>query len=159
LGIAFKRSNWIRHSLFWVLSIVLLGGCISLFNINTEFIFDAHLGGRLWQLDALKSFSYLPSVAFEQIWEIVYLGVLQNFGMIGLLLFLFGMIAPLAIHFFGAKKRGDENNRAAQDRIAAGLILYLIVCCSDGAIQYIPTMAFFWFLSSLLLSPAKSIHK
>jgi len=151
------RSNLIRHSLFWGLSAALLGACISLFHINTKFLFDDHLGGRLWQFEALKTFSYLPSAAFQQIWEIVYLGILQNFGMVGLLLFLFGMISPLAIYFFGAKKKGNGESKAAQDRIAAGLILYLIVCCSDGAIQYIPTMAFFWFLSSLLLSPAKSI--
>ncbi|MBS0652635.1 MAG: hypothetical protein JSR39_03820 [Verrucomicrobia bacterium] len=155
LGFIFKdktRSSLIRHLLFVGLCIGFLGACVLILNINTGFLFDAHLGGRLWQLETLKTFTLFPSSAFQQIWEIVYLGILENFGLIGLFLFLFGMLAPLTIYFFGSKKAGNRRCREAQNRIAAGLILYLIVCCSDGAIQYIPTMAFFWFLSSLLLS-------
>lgn len=149
-------KSLLRHFLFWVLMAVALGASICLFNINTRFIFDADLGGRLWQFEALKTFSLLPSSEFEQIWEIVYLSVLQHFGVIGLLLFLFGMLAPIAIHYLGRKKREGAESWAAQDKIAEGLIVYLIVCCSDGVIQYIPTMAFFWFLSSLLLTNLSS---
>ncbi len=154
LGFFFQektKTRLIQYLLFWGLGIGLLGAYVYLLNINTRFLFDAHLGGRLWQFETLRTFSLFPSSAYQAIWEIVYLGILENFGFIGLLLFLFGMLAPLALYFFG-KRRGEDRQRKAQDQIALGLIAYLILCCSDGAMQYIPTMAIFWFLASFLLS-------
>lgn len=161
LGFFFQektRSSLIRHLLFWGVGMGSFGACAYLLNINTGFLFDAHLGGRLWQFETLKTFSLLPSSAYQPIWEIVYLGILENFGFTGLLLFLFGMLTPLALYFF-CRKKGEDRRQTPQNRIALGLIAYLILCCSDGAMQYIPTMAIFWFLASLLLAQGKKSPK
>ncbi len=160
LGFFFKektKSNLIRYLLLWGFGIGLSGAYVFLFNINTGFLFDAQLGGRLWQFETLKTFSLFPSSAYQPIWEIVYLGILENFGFIGLLLFLFGMLTPLSLYFFGRKPEKGNQRRAAQNKIALGLIVYLILCCSDGAMQYIPTMAIFWFLASFLFLEGKKI--
>lgn len=148
-----KKSSLFKHLAFWVLSIGSIWLVLQAIEFDWGFLFDAHLGGRLGQFETLRDFSLLPSSEFQTIWEIVYLGILQNFGLVGLLLFLIGMIAPLALHFFG-RREGVERS-PAQNRIAAGLIVYLIVCWSDGAIQFIPTMAIYWFLTSFLLCRSK----
>ena len=147
-----KKSSLPKHLAFWALSIGSIWLVLYAIEFDWGFLFDAHLGGRLGQFEILKDFSLLPSSEFQTIWEIVYLGILQNFGLVGLLLFLIGMLGPLALYFFGRKEGMKGNRSLAQDRIAAGLIVYLIVCWSDGAIQFIPTMAIYWFLASLLLS-------
>jgi hypothetical protein len=148
-----KKSNLLKYFVFWILSIGSIWLALQAIEFDWGFLFDTNLGGRLWQFETLRDFSLLPSTEFQTIWEIVYLGILQNFGLIGMLLFIMGMLTPLALYFLGSRG-GKSCQSSVQNRIAAGLITYLIVCWSDGAIQFIPTMALYWFLSSMLLSPS-----
>jgi hypothetical protein len=136
-----------------VLMLALLGGGIAyamtLIGRDVTFLLDANLGGRINQLSALNSARVLPEAPFEAIYEIVYLSVMQSFGIIGLSAFLVAMIAPVALHFVGAlpfSASGYKRN------LAAGLMTYLVVAMSDGAMLFIPVMAFYWFVVSLLLS-------
>lgn len=115
---------------------------------DISFIFDTTLGGRSKQFDTLFDLSFLGHSSFAGIGEIVYLGILKYFGVIGLIFFLGAMLAPLfiAIRFL------NKENCSIRKSIFKGLLLYLFIACGDGAILLIPVMAFYWFLSALLLA-------
>jgi hypothetical protein len=120
-----------------------------LFALNHDifFLFDATLGGRVGQMDVLSEWTLFPSKEFDLVFEIVYLSMLKDFGLIGLLTFVLAITSPLILYKFSF-----AGSSPIKKSISAGLFIYLILCCSDGAILYIPVMAFFWFLSSLLLA-------
>lgn len=113
------------------------------------FLLDRNLGGRFGQTEALESAGALPGVPFEHIREIVYLSVLENFGVVGLVAFLLAMAAPLAAHLAGVLPGAETPYKRS---LASGLMVYLVVAMSDGALLFIPVMVFYWFVASLLLS-------
>jgi hypothetical protein len=137
----------------------LVGGGIwyslTLMSGSTGFLFDRGLGGRLGQFRALESVGALPNAPFIWIAEIVYLSVAEGFGIVGLVAFLIGMGAPLAAHFMGVVPFA---NTVYKRSLAAALVVYLFVALSDGALLYIPVMAFYWFVVSLLLSDNRSFE-
>jgi len=112
------------------------------------FIFDKNLGGRDAQFSLIQDTSIFSSLPFNVIAEIVYLSILAQFGIIGLFFFIINMVSPL---FFSLISRTKGPDRLVKYSITCGLVNYLFICLSDGATLYIPTMVFYWFLSSLLL--------
>jgi hypothetical protein len=114
-----------------------------------RFLLDTRLGGRDYQLEGLADATFLPSQPFEMLWEIVYASVLVQFGVLGLVAFLVALTAPIALQLLGClPQRGTEYKRA----LAAGLVTWLVIAVSDGGALFIPVMAFYWFVVSLLLS-------
>jgi hypothetical protein len=112
-----------------------------------SFLFARDLGGREG-LELLADATILPSQPFTTLPEIVYFGVIQEFGMVGLLFFLIAMAAPPLLLVFGAVPHpGSEWKRA----LGAGLALYLVICMVDGGTLFIPVAAFFWFVVALLV--------
>lgn len=128
---------------------------VGLMGREVAFLFDSNLGGRLAQFDALETATILPAVPFLWIREIVYLSVLETFGFVGLVTFLLGMMAPLAAHLLGALPLGETSYKRS---VAAAVMVYLVVSISDGGVLFIPVMAFFWFMVSLLLSDNRSFE-
>lgn len=106
-----------------------------------DFLFDPNLGGRQLDFENLMLFSPHP---FGGIGEIVYASIFQSFGVIGLCTFLIGMTGPLLVR----ASKGYPSKM--QMSMCLGLTNYLLIACSDGGILYIPVMAFYWFISSLL---------
>lgn len=119
----------------------------TLITYNGSFFVDAQLGGRIVQFTSLSEIHFFPKDKFSSISEIVYLSALKELGLLGLLTLLIALLAPI---FTGLchRKRNLPVNRAA----VSGLCIYLLLCFSDGAILFIPTMAFYWFLSTLIAS-------
>jgi hypothetical protein len=113
------------------------------------FLLDRNLGGRLGQLQGIENVTLLPGQAFTDILEIVYISVLDVFGLVGLAAFLLAMAGPLLLYWAGALPHAASTFKRS---LALGLVVYLIVAASDGALLYIPVMAFYWFTASLLLS-------
>jgi hypothetical protein len=74
----------------------------------------------------------------------VYVGMINAFGIFGFIAYLIAVISPI---FFCAVNRTLTKIRIC---LILGLTNYLFVSLSDGAMLFIPTMAFFWFLTSLL---------
>lgn len=122
---------------------------LSLMDRNMSFLFDRNLGGRLGQLGALETARVLPNAPFETIYEIVYLSVMESFGILGLAAFLVAMATPVALQFLRAIPYGGS---AYKRSLATGLLTYLVVAMSDGALLLIPVMVFYWFVVSLLVS-------
>jgi len=120
---------------------------------DLSFIFDPSLGGRIEQFDQLSEWSFFPSKRFLVIAEIVYLSILNQFGLVGLVTFVLAITSPLIIYKFSTThlQTWSESEYTLRKSLKSGLFLYLILCCSDGAMLNIPTMALYWFLSGLLL--------
>jgi hypothetical protein len=138
-----------------VLMTVGIGAVMTLMGADVSFLLDRKLGGRIGQWRQLDTATVLPTTRFEAIVEIVYLSVLESFGLLGLLGFLVAMTTPVLLQLAGAVPFGRSPYKRS---VAAGLIIYLAVAMSDGAMLFIPVMAFYWFLVSLLLSPNPSFE-
>lgn len=124
-------------------------GALQLMGANVDFLLDRNLGGRVDQLDSLVAATLLPTQSFEHILEMVYLSILDNFGVLGLLSYLLAMTAPLILHFLRVL---PGSHGSYKRHVASGLIVYLFVSLSDGALLFIPVMAFYWFIVSLLVA-------
>jgi hypothetical protein len=112
------------------------------------FILDPTLGGRFELFDILSNSTWIGNLPFEGFCEIVYLGVLKNFGILGLITFIIAITSPLWIYVFAVRTQTTSFQRS----LLSGLFIYLTISCSDGAMLFIPVMVFYWFLSALLLA-------
>lgn len=126
---------------------------LDLLGRDGSFLLDRTLGGRQAQWRDLAQSTLLPAAQFTTIAEIVYLSVLRDFGLIGLCLFVVAMATPLVLHLLGVVPFAST---AFKRSIATGLFIYLFIAMGDGAFVYIPVMAIYWFVASLLLSPNPS---
>lgn len=144
-----KPKTWIY--LFLLIVVIAIAGPIILeaMGKDTSFLFDKDLGGRAKQLDALNDISFFGDFEFSAITEIVYLSILKDFGIIGLVFFVLYLMAPLIVHYNYRKLAVTQN---AVSKAWWGLLLYVIIAASDGAILLIPVMAFYWFLAAFVFS-------
>lgn len=118
--------------------------CLLLLQSNVMFLLDPNLGGRVKQFDLVVNF--FPSSIVTPVGEVVYMSILKTFGLIGLATFLIAMTAPIAISILSKQFTGYRVD------VVAGMVIYLIISMSDGAIMLIPTMTFYWGLVALLLA-------
>lgn len=149
LNLIFCNKNKKKYLYFLVLLLIFsLALVYTLYFLKFDlfFLFDKTLGGRIEQFSTLQNISFFPAKNFVDLIEIVYLSILENFGILGLLTFIIGLFSPL--FFFFLKKNHSPLNK----RIAISLVTYYFACLSDGAMLYIPTMSFYWFLVALLTS-------
>ena len=105
-----------------------------------NFILDSNFGGRLLQIRESLMFSFFGIENFETILEIVYLSILKQLGVFGLLFFCLSFFTPVYLFF------KTRNNNFVY---AFGSIIYLFMCMSDGCMLYIPTLAIFYFVTTL----------
>ncbi len=112
---------------------------------NIHFLFDQNLGGRTEQLQTVHSISIFPDRPFYGFGEIVYLSVLSNFGITGLFTYLICLSGPIFLTL------AHQPISLPHKRILCGLVNFLFISMSDGALLYIPVLAFYWFLSALAL--------
>jgi hypothetical protein len=129
--------------------IVALPILLTLVNLDTDFLTDSNLGGRADSLKVFSNFTLFGAGHFHAIGEIVYASIYDNFGSVGLILFFLYITSPLMVYYI-FNKNSDKNSTTHW-----GLIMYIIICASDGAMLYIPTMAFFWFIASYILKTDK----
>ena len=122
-------------------------------------VIDKNLGGRLPQLGILDGLKerwlegdylgvLLPVKAFIRIYEMTYLGILEGFGVLGLVFFILAMGYPVYCIARIARKSGNPWLQS----VCLSMILYLIVAFSDGALVNAPVMAFYWALVFFSLS-------
>lgn len=111
------------------------------------FILDSNLGGRINQIRQFTGISFFGSQTFNFIEEIVYLSIFKQLGIVGLLLFCVSFFFPVYIALT------TKNNNYYY---LLGTITYLFICLSDGCMLYIPTLAFFYFVSAMIFIPKNS---
>lgn len=142
---AFKRSMHVLGSL-----LALGAGLVILLHyipFSSEFLLDRFLGNRIGQLEVLEHLEWFSTQPFNGIYEVIYLGVLLSFGIAGLITFLLGMTFPIFCYLLSARHASEEGNA-----MVFGLVLYLLVACSDGALLLLPVMCFYWLLVMLLIT-------
>ena len=106
-----------------------------------------NLGGRINNYNLESLIYLLPNKGFRGISEMTYNSTFKNFGVIGLLLFIVGLLSSMIIYFLQRNKIKNKYSRY----IILGILTYLLCAIIEGAFIFIPTIFFFWFLSSLLL--------
>jgi hypothetical protein len=128
-------------------------------------VLDRNLGGRLVQFSVLDGLKerwregdylgiLLPVKAFIRIYEMTYMGMLESFGVLGLVFFILGMGFP--VYYIGAIARKSGNHWL--QAVCLSMVVYLIVAFSDGALVNAPVMAFYWAMVFFSLSAYQRIQ-
>jgi len=121
---------------------------LALAGFTLDFIFDTSLGGRLHIFTDVGDILPFSIQKYDLLAEIVYPSVLGKFGYIGLIAFMMAMTAPLLCRHL------DPSPLNRRDRsLLFSLLIYLLICWSDGAILFIPSMFFYWSLATCLVVP------
>ncbi|MCQ2009269.1 hypothetical protein NOM01_04575 [Sporolactobacillus sp. STSJ-5] len=153
LKIVYINKSKIKAVLFGIVGIsgffFAITKLLDLMQMNSSFILDSSMGGRSEQFQLLKSIGLFSYVPFDGIGEITYVFILEFFGVIGIIFFTLAMCTPIILHFM---KFNSFSKSEYKKSLVSGLIIYLLISCSDGAVQYIPVMVFYWFVVGLLLS-------
>jgi hypothetical protein len=105
------------------------------------FITDGNFGGRIVQIRQAESLTIFGTDIYKAIEEIVYLSVYKQLGIVGLILFCFSFFTPIYIYLTAKSKNYFY--------YILGIIIYLIICFSDGCMLLIPTLVFFYFISTI----------
>ena len=106
-----------------------------------QLLTDRSLGGRSGELSATFTATWLPTVPVTGFAEVLYAGAAMNYGYAGLVAVTLIFVAPLFLMLLDRRMLGTPSRRAA----LKGLILYALICGSDGATNLIPVMVFYWF--------------
>jgi hypothetical protein len=116
----------------------------SVFFISTgnslNFVFDSSGGGRASEA-SLRGVQWLPSGPVPAFNEVIYGSAAQDYGVLGLLAFLLIFAGPPLLLLVDRTALRSPARRAALE----GLMLYAFLGLSDGALDFIPVMAFYWF--------------
>ena len=108
---------------------------------------DTSLGGRVASLNAITAVSLFPSQSFSGFGEMVYPTALGQLGITGLIAILILFFCPLGLGFIDRTIHRSGLRQAA----IRGLLLYAIIAWSDGAIEFIPVMCFYWFTMAIAI--------
>lgn len=127
--------------LFFLLSSLLLTQYFQYGSLG-NFILDANFGGRIYQIREALSFSFFGIKTYVGIDEIVYLSMYKQFGLVGLLLFFLSMFFPFYVYI-----HSKTRNRV----YFTGVIIYWVLCASDGCMLFLPTLAFYYFIVCMSL--------
>lgn len=117
-------------------------------DLDVMYLFAPDLGGRAEVLQQTR-FRFIPYdfVTFPS--EIIYVNVLNAFGVAGLTCFLLAVGIPLVLAAAKASHRGTRSRA-----FVLGMAMLLICGVSDGPILLIPVMAFYWALAAFALCGA-----
>ena len=119
-----------------------------LFNSSTlSFLFDPDLGGRTSEIPAFFNATLLPNHGLNGLLELIYVSAAQEFGYAGMVAMILLMLSPVLLLLVDSSALQSPSRRAA----LKGLILYSLVALSDGAFNFIPVMAFYWFVYMIYL--------
>lgn len=143
---------------FFVKSIFFIGAFFLLnqfFPLSIDFICDRFFGNRIGQFKVLDDWQWLPFQQFEEVFEIIYLGLLKSFGLLGLITFCLAFfLAPLLVYCF--RKIFQHEKSPVKQKVAHGMIIYACIAAADGALLLMPVLIFYFFLVFISLFPRKS---
>lgn len=112
-----------------------------------SFLLDPSLGGRTEYLENAGRFTVLPTIPLDNFLEVIYYSALSMLGVGGLAAIVLLFFSPLFLAVVFKELRRSPIQVAALE----GLVLYIALAAMDGALNYIPTMAFYWFLWMLFI--------
>jgi hypothetical protein len=144
-ALAIRFESLLRVSRLALVSVLVLG--MTLIFSGVSFLFDSSLGGRTATFDLVQHPEFLPTAPLGAFYEIIYLSAVLLFGWSGLIAIVVLFFSPLAL----AASFSELRRTRIQTAALQGLVLYIALAGMDGALNYIPTMAFYWFLWMLFL--------
>jgi hypothetical protein len=112
-----------------------------------QFILDLTGGNRVGQIYAAQGTSFLPQYALYGFGEILYASAAQYWGIAGLIAFTLIMVSPLILLAGDMSVLQSPMKRAA----LKALVIYIVMAGIDGALDFIPVMAFYWFVYAVFL--------
>lgn len=121
-------------------------GLLSFLGSDMSFIFDSNLGGRLYLFNVLYDVRIFPVDRIAPLPEIVYLGVLQFFGIPGLLLFVIHLLTPSFLLMAESVRVLSPTKASA---CLQGLLIYAVIAWADAAFSFIPVMMIFWMIAGM----------
>jgi hypothetical protein len=139
------RSSLLRIGRLAILSIFVLG--MTFLFSGLSFLFDPSLGGRSSLLEYFSHATLLPSTPVTNFLEIIYASAALMLGWAGVAAITLLFCAP----FFLVTTFKELRRTPLQVAACQGLVLYIFLAAMDGALNYIPTMAFYWFLWMLFI--------
>ncbi|RXZ34697.1 hypothetical protein EO081_03240 [Sphingomonas desiccabilis] len=129
----------------WLGGLAAVGGIVIIMPFlgwTSDNLFDSNLGGRFYQVEQLViTWFGAPRVSIK---EIIYLGLLQSFGLIGFLFVMLALTFPILVN--ASRLRTLPMLRRAA---IGGTICYLAMAALDGAFIFPPVLAIFLFLGAL----------
>ena len=112
-----------------------------------QFFFDPTAGNRIGEVHAAAQTTLLPAQPLYGFAEVLYASAAQYWGWAGLAAFTLIMISPVLVLIWDPALLRSPLQRAA----LKGLMIYIVMAASDGALDFIPVMAFYWFVYAVLL--------
>lgn len=144
-GLSIRYSSLSRFGGLVLVTIVVLGMALILSGVS--FLFDPSFGGRASYLENPEPISILPTGTIGNFAEVIYFSALEMLGVTGLIAIVLLFFSPLLLVAVFQELRQTRVQIAA----LSGLLLYTALAAMDGVLNYIPTMAFYWFLWMLLI--------
>ncbi len=144
LGAARRRIAAIVLTLVFAV-IAALGSRISVGLL--QFFFDKTGGNRIGQFYAAANTTLLPESALYGFGEVLYASAAQYWGWAGLVAFTLIMFSPVILLVWDPTVLNHPIRRAA----LKGLMIYIVMAVIDGALDFIPVMAFYWFVYAVFL--------
>lgn len=115
---------------------------------SLSFLFDPTLGNRVGQINGFSSvITFFPESPLYGFGEVLYASALGYWGITGLFAFTLVMGSPLLVLLWTGDALRSPLRRAA----LKSLLIYAVMATSDGALDFIPVMAFYWFVYSVFL--------
>ena len=112
-----------------------------------QFLLDLTGGNRINQVIAAQGSSILPEHGLYGFQEVLYASAEQYWGIAGLWAFTLIMVSPLIVLAGAPQLMRSPLQRAA----LKGLVIYIAMAGVDGALDFIPVMAFYWFVYAVFL--------
>ena len=112
-----------------------------------QFFFDKTGGNRIGQFEAAGTANLLPEQPLYGFGEVLYASAAQYWGWSGLAAFALIMLSPLILLLWDGTALQSPLRRAA----LKGLMIYIVMAGIDGALDFIPVMAFYWFVYTVFL--------
>ena len=141
------RAQFIVLAFFVVVIVAVSVLFVSSYGGIASFLLDPTGNGRLSAQNLSSQITFLPSTGVGAFAEILYLSALQVFGIVGLLAFTLLMVSPVLLLLLDKSALESPSRRAA----LKGLMIYSVVAMMDGAFDFIPVMAFYWFTYMIYL--------
>ena len=112
-----------------------------------QFFFDKTGGNRIGEFYAASQTSLLPQQPLYGFAEVLYASAAQYWGWAGLAAFALIMFSPVVLLIWDPAVLRSPVQRAA----LKGLMIYIVMAGIDGALDFIPVMAFYWFVYAVFL--------
>ena len=147
LRLGAARRRFLVIALTFALILVVLFFASGRNGIPLSFLFDPTGGNRVAQVSVASDTTWLPAQALYGFGEVLYASAAQYWGWSGLFAFTLIMISPALILVWDPAVLRFPLRRAA----LKGLLIYTVMAASDGALDFIPVMAFYWFIYAVFL--------